>query len=226
MTPAVRVLVADDQPLVREGLRRILGAADGLTVVADVEDGLAAVTASARIRPDVVVMDIGMPVLDGIEATRRILAEQEAPPRILILTTFGLDEHVFSALRAGASGFMVKDAPAEDIQAAVHRVAKGDALLDPVSTRAVVRRFATLPSADAALAARADVLTEREREVLLLIAAGLSNAELAQRLVVSDGTVKTHVGNVLSKLGLRDRVQAVVFAYETGLVEPGGPPID
>jgi DNA-binding NarL/FixJ family response regulator len=218
---SVRIVLADDQPLVRAGLRKIFEADPDLEVVAEVEDGLAAVSATERQRPDVVVMDIRMPNVDGLEATRRLLARVEAPPRVLILTTFGLDEYVFGALRAGASGFLLKDAPPEQLIAAVHTLARGDALLDPGITRAVVERFSEIPEPDATHAARLAVLSEREREVLLLLVEGCSNREIAERLVVSEGTVKSHVVAVLRKLDLRGRVQAVIFGYESGLVRPG-----
>lgn len=214
---SVRVLLADDQPLVRAGLRKIFEADPGLRVAGEVEDGLAAVEAAARLAPDVVVMDIRMPNIDGIEATRRILAATGSPPRVLVLTTFGLDAYVFDALRAGASGFLLKDAPPEQLIAAVHAIAAGDALLDPAVTRVVVERFAALPDARPELVERLNALSTREREVLALMVEGHSNREIADALVVSQGTVKTHVMAVLRKLGLRDRVQAVIFGYESGL---------
>jgi DNA-binding NarL/FixJ family response regulator len=218
---SVRVLIADDQAVVRAGLRRILEADPELEVVGEVEDGLAAVEGTARLRPHVVLMDIRMPRLDGLEATRRIVGAADDAPRVLVLTTFGLDEYVYEALRAGASGFLLKDAPAEDLLDAVRVVARGAALLDPAVTRSVIARFAALPQPSDEHAARLEELTPREREVLLLLARGLSNAEIAEELVVGDGTVKTHVARVLMKLGLRDRVQAVIYAYEAGLVAPG-----
>lgn len=218
---SVRIVLADDQPLVRAGLRKVFEADPELEVVAEVEDGLGAVSAAQRQRPDVVVMDIRMPSVDGLEATRRLMARVERPPRVLILTTFGLDEYVFEALRAGASGFLLKDAPPEQLIAAVHTLARGDALLDPGITRAVVERLARLPEPDPGDAARLAELSGREREVLLLLVEGCSNREIAERLVVSEGTVKSHVMAVLRKLELRDRVQAVIFAYESGLVRPG-----
>ena len=219
---SVRLVIADDQPLVRAGLRKIFEVDPQLHVVGEAEDGLGAVEAAQRLRPDVVVMDIRRPNVDGIEATRRLLARLDPPPRVLVLTTFGLDEYVFSALRAGASGFLLKDAPPEHLIAAVHTVARGDALLDPAITRAVLERFAGLPEPDADHAARLAELSEREREVLMLLVEGSSNREIAERLVVSESTVKTHVMAVLRKLELRDRVQAVIFGYESGLVRPGG----
>jgi DNA-binding NarL/FixJ family response regulator len=218
----IRVLIADDQPLVRAGLRKIFDADPGLEIVDEAPNGLAAVESARRLRPDVVVMDIRMPVLDGLEATRRLTADAGGE-RILILTTFDLDEYVYEALRAGASGFMLKDAPAEDLIAAVRIVAGGEGLLAPGITRRVIERFAGLPGPEPKPPAELAELTAREREVLELLAVGLSNAEIAERLVISDGTVKTHVARVLGKLGLRDRVQAVIFAYESGLTRPGIP---
>jgi DNA-binding NarL/FixJ family response regulator len=216
----VRVLVADDQPLVREGLRKIFEADPDLEVVADVADGRAAVEAVGRLHPDVVVMDIRMPVMDGIEATRQV-TRLDHPPLVLVLTTFDLDEYVFGALRAGASGFLLKDAMPEHLIAAVHTIARGDALLDPAVTRAVVERFGRTPEPDPAAAGRLAGLSQREHEVLLLLVEGCSNKEIAGRLFVSEATVKTHVMAVLRKLDLRDRIQAVIFGYESGLVRPG-----
>lgn len=217
----VRVLVADDQPLVREGLRKIFDADPDLVVVGDVGDGRAAVEAIGRLHPDVLVMDIRMPVLDGIEATRQATL-LENPPRVLVLTTFDLDDYVFGALHAGASGFLLKDALPEHLIAAVHTIARGDALLDPAVTRAVVERFGRTPGPDAAAAKRLAELSRREHEVLLLLVDGCSNKEIAGRLFISEATVKTHVIAVLRKLQLRDRIQAVIFGYESGLVRPGG----
>jgi DNA-binding NarL/FixJ family response regulator len=219
----ITVLIADDQGLVRVGLRKILEVESGTTVVGDAADGKQAVTAAQALRPDVVLMDIRMPVLDGIEATRRIVATQPST-RVLILTTFGLDAYVYDALQAGASGFMLKDAPPEEIAAAVRIVANGDALLAPAVTRAVIEEFARRRPSEAP-ADRAspalDSLTPREREVLDLLARGLSNPEICDRLVISEATAKTHVARILHKLGLRDRVQTVIYAYESGLVTPG-----
>ena len=216
-----RVLVADDQALVRVGLRKILEAEPDLEVVGEAADGRDAAFETKRLRPEVVLMDIRMPVLDGIEATRRIAAASPAT-RVVILTTFGLDTYVFEALQAGASGFMLKDAPPEEIVAAVRIVASGEALLAPAITRSVIEEFVRreqppAPSAPAAV----QELTPREREVLDLLAAGLSNPEICGRLVISEATTKTHVARILQKLGLRDRVQAVIYAYESGLVLPG-----
>jgi DNA-binding NarL/FixJ family response regulator len=221
---SVRVLIADDQAVVRSGLRRIMDVDEEIEVVGEAVDGLAAVDAARRLAPHLVLMDIRMPRLDGLAATRRIIAEHENPPRVLVLTTFGLDKYVYEALRAGASGFLLKDASPEDIVGAIRVVARGDALLDPAVTASVIGQFATLPSPRDDLKARVDELTAREREVLSLMASGLSNAEIARELVVSEGTAKTHVRHVLQKLGLRDRIQAVIFGYESGLVQPGAGP--
>ena len=215
------VLVCDDQALVRVGLRKILEAEPDTAVVGEASDGEDAVAATRRLRPDVVLMDIRMPVLDGIEATRRI-TQAEPTTRVLILTTFGLDSYVYEALRAGASGFMLKDAPPEEIAGAVRIVASGEGLLAPAVTRAVITEFArqapaVAPEPPPAVAE----LTPREREVLDLLALGLSNPEICRELVISEATAKTHVARILQKLGLRDRVQAVIYAYEAGLVTPG-----
>ena len=215
------VLIADDQALVRVGLRKILETERETTVVGEAGDGEDAVAAAGRLRPDVVLMDIRMPVLDGIEATRRIVRADPAT-RVLILTTFGLDTYVYEALRAGASGFMLKDAPPEEIAAAVQIVASGEALLAPTVTRMVIEEFARrAPAAAPVLPPAVAELTPREREVLDLLARGLSNPEICVRLVISEATAKTHVAHILQKLGLRDRVQAVIYAYESGLVAPG-----
>ena len=212
----IRILLVDDQPLVRAGLRRILEVDDRLLVVGEAEDGQRAVEQALALRPDVVLMDIRMPILDGIEATRRI-ADAEIPARIVMLTTFGLDELVVAALRAGASGFILKESPPEEIIEAVRVVARGDALIAPQVTRAVLDELHRHP-ARLELQAKLEALTPREREVLELLARGLSNAEIAAELVVGEGTVKTHVAHVLAKLGVRDRVQAVVYAFEAGVV--------
>jgi DNA-binding NarL/FixJ family response regulator len=215
------VVIADDQTLVRVGLRKILESEPELTVIGEAGDGEDAVACARSLRPDVVLMDIRMPVLDGIEATRRIAAAQPST-RVLILTTFGLDTYVFDALRAGASGFMLKDAPPEELVAAVRIVASGDALLAPAVTRAVVEEFARRPSSEPRQPPpELDRLTPREREVLDLLARGLSNPEICARLVISEATTKTHVARILQKLDLRDRVQAVIYAYESGVVSPG-----
>jgi DNA-binding NarL/FixJ family response regulator len=214
----IRVLVADDQALMRTGFRLILDAQEDLEVVGEAIDGADAIRGFERWRPDVVVMDVRMPTMDGIEATRR-LAAADPPARVLILTTFDLDEYVYEALRAGASGFLLKDRPPEELVAAVRVVASGDALLAPSVTRRLIEEFARRSPA----VARTELaeLTEREREVLVLMARGLSNAEIAKAIYVAETTVKTHVGRVLHKLRLRDRAQAVVVAYESGLVQPG-----
>jgi DNA-binding NarL/FixJ family response regulator len=217
----VRVLLVDDQELVRTGFRMILRAERDLEVVGEAADGDDAVALAARLRPDVVLMDIRMPRLDGLAATRKILALPATRTRVLILTTFDQDEYVFEALRAGASGFMLKTAPADQLVAGVREVAAGEALLAPTITRRLIERFAHSLEPEPEPPPGYDELTAREREVLLLVARGLSNAEIAAELVVSEHTVKTHVSNLLSKLGLRDRVQAVIVAYETGLAVPG-----
>jgi DNA-binding NarL/FixJ family response regulator len=218
----IRVLIADDHELMRGGLRAMLGAQEDLEVVGEAGDGAEAVEAALRLRPDVVIMDIRMPRVDGIEATRRLQAHGDAAPKVLVLTTFDLDEYVWEALRAGAGGFMLKDAPPRQLAEAVRTVAAGESLLAPAITRRLVERFVrTPPRGAAAHRERFAELTERELEVLALLARGLSNAEIGEQLFVSEATVKTHVGRVLAKLGLRDRVQAVVLAYESGLVEPG-----
>jgi len=221
MTAALRVVVADDQALVRAGFRMIL-TADGIEVVAEAANGAEAVEAVRRTRPDVVLMDVRMPEMDGLEATRRILssAAPEAP-RVVILTTFDLDRYVYAALSAGASGFLLKDVSPEQLVAAVRLVRAGDALLAPAITRRLIERYASRDERTAGLHRDLSTLTPREVEVLRLLARGLSNAELAGGLHLSDATVKTHVARILSKLRLRDRAQAIVVAYETGLVTPG-----
>jgi DNA-binding NarL/FixJ family response regulator len=218
-----RVVIADDQTLVRTGFRMILGAA-GIPVVAEAADGAQAVSAVLQHRPDVVLMDIRMPEMDGLEATRRILgASGTGGCRIIILTTFDLDQYVYAALTAGASGFLLKDVSPEQLVTAVQTVRAGDALLAPSITRRLVERFAPRAAAQTAVHANLSGLTPRELEVLRMLARGLSNAELAAQLYVSEATVKTHVARILAKLRLRDRVQAVVLAYETGLAGPGAP---
>ncbi|MFI6263626.1 response regulator [Micromonospora sp. NPDC051006] len=217
----VRVLLADDQPLLRTGFRMVLGAEDDLDIVAEAGDGVEAVDLSRRLLPDVVLMDIRMPRMDGVAATRAIV-DARLPVRVLILTTFDLDEYVVGALRAGASGFLAKDVPAEDLVTAIRTVAAGEAVVAPRILKRLLVRFAdVLPDPAAAPPRSLSALTEREREVLVQVARGLSNAEIAAALSVSETTIKTHVGHVLTKLSLRDRVQAVVLAYETGLVRPG-----
>jgi DNA-binding NarL/FixJ family response regulator len=215
------LLLADDQPLLRTGFRMVLGAEPDLDIVGEAGDGADAVELARRLLPDVVLMDIRMPRLDGVAATRAIVAAR-LPVRVLILTTFDIDEYVVGALRAGASGFLAKDVPADDLVAAIRTVAAGEAVVAPRILRRLLDRFAdSLPDPNATPPRELDSLTEREREVLLQLARGLSNAEIARELRVSETTVKTHVGHVLTKLALRDRVQAVVLAYETGLVRPG-----
>ncbi len=219
---SIRVLIADDQALVRGGLRVLLEADRGIEVVGEAEDGEGAVAAVAELLPDVVLMDIRMPGTDGLEATRRILAGDTTPEtRVLILTTFDADEYVYEALRAGASGFMLKDAEPEQLANAVRVVANGDALLSPSVTRRLVTEFATRPEVRRAHPEQLSALTARELEVLTLVAQGLSNDEIAQRLVISPATSKTHVSRVMMKMNARDRAQLVVIAYETGLVVPG-----
>jgi DNA-binding NarL/FixJ family response regulator len=213
------VLIADDQALVRVGLRKVFESEPDMTVVGEAGDGEQAVDAARRLRPDVILMDIRMPVLDGIEATRRITGASPGA-RVIILTTFGLDEYVYESLRAGASGFMLKDAPPEEITAAVRIVAGGDALLAPAVTRAVIDQFARRPADPAASEPPSLTgLTPREREVFALLIQGLSNPEICRELVISEATAKTHVARILQKLALRDRVQAVIFAYESGVIE-------
>jgi DNA-binding NarL/FixJ family response regulator len=213
----IRVLVADDQSMVRAGFRMLLADQEDIEVVAEASNGLEAITQAARFDPTVVLMDIRMPELDGLEASRRIL-EHNDNARVLILTTFDLDEYVYEALRVGASGFVLKDDPPELLIGAVRTVAAGEALLSPTVTRRVIKEFTTMPRREPP--PELDELTAREREIFLLIAHGLSNGELAERLTISDTTVKTHVTHILQKLHLRDRVQAVVLAYRAGLIEP------
>jgi len=212
----IRVLVADDQSMVRAGFRMLLGSEEGIEVVAEASNGLEAVDKAERFQPTVVLMDIRMPELDGLEATRRIIAADDAA-RILVLTTFDLDEYVYEALRAGASGFVLKDDPPEQLVAAIRTVADGAALLSPAVTKRVIKQFTRI--AHRAPPTQLDELTERELEVFRLIARGLSNAEIGQELYISDTTVKTHITHILQKLDLRDRVQAIVLAYESGLFE-------
>ncbi len=218
---SVRVLIADDQALVRAGFRKILEGDGEIEVVGEAADGEETIELARGLEPDVVLMDIRMPRLDGIAATRALVEGGEERPRVLVLTTFAIEEYVYDALRAGASGFLVKDAPPEQLLAAVHVVSRGDALLDSAITRTVIEEFARKPAVRRELAAKLDELTGREREVFGLVARSLSNAEIARELVVSDGTVKTHVARILLKLGLRDRVQAVIYAYESGEAQPG-----
>jgi len=215
----IRVLLADDQELVRSGFRLILELADGIEIVGEAADGREAVRLAKELQPDVVLMDVRMPELDGIEATRR-LRHAGVDARVLVLTTFDLDEYVYAAVRAGASGFLLKDAPREQLVTAVQTVARGEALLAPAITQRLIERFVARPPASEVAPALGE-LSARELEVLQLVARGLSNAEIAAELVVGEATVKTHVARVLRKLDVRDRVQAVVFAYESGLVQPG-----
>jgi DNA-binding NarL/FixJ family response regulator len=222
----IRVLLVDDQELVRTGFRMVLADEEGIDVVGEASNGRDAITAAERLGPDVIVMDIRMPVMDGIEATRRIVrpaaTDADGPPRILVLTTFDADEHVVQALRAGASGFLLKDVTPADFVAAIRVVAAGDALIAPAVTRRLLERFARLPMpSDTTRDSDLGQLTERETEVLKLVAEGLSNREIADRLVLAEPTVKTHVSHLLLKLDLRDRAQLVVLAYETGVVRPG-----
>jgi len=220
---SIKVLIVDDQALVRAGFRMILESEPGIEIVGEASDGREAIEAARELKPDVVLMDIRMPNLDGLEATRRVVDGSGNGPRVLMLTTFDLDEYVYEALRAGASGFLLKDTPPEQLVSAIHVVASGDALLSPSITKRVIEEFiqrppSTLPTV---LPPKLQELTARELEVLGYMARGRSNAEIAKDLFVSETTVKTHVARILMKLDLRDRVQAVVFAYETGLVQPG-----
>jgi DNA-binding NarL/FixJ family response regulator len=218
---SIQVLIADDQAMVRAGLSLILRPYEDIEIVGEAGDGHEAVEAARRLRPDVVLMDVRMPRMDGIEATRRLLAAG-APhhPRVLVLTTFDLDEYVYDALRAGAGGFMLKDEPPDRLLAGIRIVAAGDALLAPTVTRRLIEEFVRRPTPDSFDGSRLAELTEREHEILELLARGRSNDEIAAELVLSRATVKTHVGNIFMKLGLRDRAQAVVYAYESGLVRP------
>src|SRR3712207_6228483 len=223
MSETIRVLIADDQALVRAGFRMILDAEDDLDIIGEAKDGAEAVEMALELRPDVVLMDIRMPEMDGIEATRRVAnVDGEDPIRVLMLTTFDLNEYVYEALRAGASGFLLKDVPPEQLAAGIRVVAEGEALLAPSITKRLIEEFATARPAEPPTPPKSfEELTPRELEVFRLIARGLSNAEIAAELVVSETTVKTHVARLLMKLGLRDRVQAVVLAYESGIVQPG-----
>jgi len=222
----IRVLLVDDQPLLRTGFRMIINAEPDLTVVGEAGDGEQALESARALQPDVILMDIRMPRLDGVQATQRLVATDQRA-RVLILTTFDIDEYVVSALRAGASGFLSKDVPAEELLAAIRTVGGGDAVVAPHILRRLLGRFVEfLPPSeeDSATQEKLDELTEREREVLVLVARGMSNAEIASELYLGETTVKTHVGRLLMKLALRDRVQAVVFAYESGLIRPGAAP--
>jgi RNA polymerase sigma factor (sigma-70 family) len=222
---SVRVLLVDDQALIRAGFRMILDAEEDIEVVGECADGTQAIDSVKRFKPHVVLMDIRMPEMDGIEATRRIVHPNGEPPvRVLMLTTFDLDEYVYDALRAGASGFLLKDTPADQLVDGIRLVASGEALLAPSVTRRLIEEFSKSPRSREELPKSLEELTPREREVFALMARGMSNHEIAEELVVSDTTVKTHVARVLMKLGVRDRVQAVVLAYESGLVAPGQAP--
>jgi DNA-binding NarL/FixJ family response regulator len=217
----IRVLIADDHELMRNGLRAILDAQQDIEVIGEAEHGAQAVENAIRLHPDVVIMDIRMPRLDGIEATKRLAVQGEKRPKVLVLTTFDLDEYVYEALRAGAAGFLLKDTPPRQLAEAVRTIAAGESLLAPAVTKRLIERYVSRPRSDTARRERFAELTERELDVLQLITRGLSNAEIGARLFLSEATVKTHVTRILSKLGVRDRVQAVVLAYETGLVQPG-----
>jgi DNA-binding NarL/FixJ family response regulator len=219
----IRILIADDQQLVRSGFRMILESEEGMEVIAEAAEGEGAVSAARRLRPDVALIDLRMPVMDGIAATAAIVRDEELQTRVLVVTTFDTEEHVYAALRAGASGFLLKDAPPEELAAAVRLIANGEALLAPSVTRRVIEEFVRVGRNPEARSALAD-LTERELDVLRLVARGLSNSEIAGHLTIGETTVKTHVGNILMKLDVRDRAQAVVAAYESGLVVPGGGP--
>jgi DNA-binding NarL/FixJ family response regulator len=218
---SVHVLLADDQTLVRAGFRMVLEAQPDIDVVGEAADGRQAVQATRRLRPDVVLMDIRMPVMDGIQATRELCQPDAPPANVLILTTYDLDEYVFAALRAGACGFLLKHTSPEALVEAVRTIAAGDGLIAPAVTRRLIAEFARTPAVSAQPPRALEELTERERDVLELVACGRSNAEIAKELMVGAATVKTHVTHVLSKLGLRDRIQAVIYAYEAGMVQPG-----
>ena len=217
----IKVLIADDHALMRNGLRGILDAQQDIEVVGEAQDGVEAVDEALRLRPHVVIMDVRMPRLDGIEATKRLVAHGEHAPRVLVLTTFDLDEYVYEALKAGAGGFMLKDAPPSQLAEAVRTVAAGEALLAPAVTQRLIERYVNRPPLESVRRERFAELTDRELEVVQLLTRGLSNAEIGEQLFLSEATIKTHVTRVLNKLGVRDRVQAVVLAYESGLVEPG-----
>ena len=219
---SIRVVVVDDQALVRGGFSMVLGHQDDIEVVAEAGNGLEAIEAARAHRPDVILMDIRMPELDGLEATSRIVNEADWPVRVLVVTTFDPDEYVYKALRAGASGFVLKDIPPEQLIAAVRTVVEGGALLAPSITKRLIQQFAEKLALDTNLSSRLDRLTSREREVLALVARGHNNSEIADALIIGAATVKSHVSSILTKLGLRDRTQAVVFAYESGLAEAGG----
>jgi DNA-binding NarL/FixJ family response regulator len=218
------VAIVDDQALMRDGFTMILGAQPDIEVVGDAANGRLGVELCQRTRPDVVLMDIRMPVLDGIEATKLIAADEQCETKVLVLTTFDLDEYVYGAMRAGASGYLLKDTPAQELVAAVRVIAAGDALLSPSVTKRLIQEFASQPEPESISASLPADLTERERQALELLAHGLSNREIAAAMFIGEATAKTHVSRLLTKLGVRDRVQAVVLAYETGLVKPGASP--
>jgi len=218
---SIRVLLVDDEHLVREGFRLILETQSDIRVVGEAEDGASAIDEAVRLSPDVVLMDIRMRGMDGLEATRAILSRMPQPPKVVMLTTFDYDEYVYDALKAGASAFLLKDSPPEQLAAAVRVVARGDALLHPTITRRLIADFARRPTPHEGRPTELQELTERELDVMRLVARGLTNGEIATKLHLGQATVKTHVAHMLAKLGLRDRIQAVVTAYETGLVEPG-----
>ena len=220
----IRVAIVDDQALMRDGFSMILDAQPDIDVVGDASDGRLGVELCLRTRPDVVLMDIRMPALDGIEATRLIVSSDDCDTKVLVLTTFDLDEYVYAAIRAGASGYMLKDTPAKELVAAVRVIAQGDALLSPSVTKRLIAEFASRTEPEVTAATLPDDLTEREREALELLAHGLSNREIAAAMYIGEATAKTHVSRLLTKLGVRDRVQAVVLAYESGLVRPGAAP--
>ena len=222
MSAPIRVLIADDEAIVRDGLRAIIEVEDDLEVVGEAGDGAQAVAAARRLAPEVALVDIQMPGMDGVEATRRLLA-LPAPPRVLVLTTFDRNEYVYESMRAGASGFLLKDVRRGQLTDAIRTVVAGETLLAPAITRRLIEQFCARPAAGSGPAPQLRGLTARELEVLTLVGQGLSNPEIAAHLVVAETTVKTHVAHILTKLGLRDRAQAVVIAYETGLVTPGGP---
>ena len=220
----IRVVLADDQALIREGFRAILERSDDIEVVGEAADGMEAVELARRVRPDVIVMDVRMPRLDGIAATASVIADASLPgTRVLVVTTYELDATVFEALRAGASGFLLKDLEPDDLRRAVRVVASGESLLAPSVTRRLIERFATLPQRDAAVDEKLGRLTDREREIVALVAEGLSNAEIGERLYISPATAKTHVSRAMAKLDARDRAQVVVFAYDSGIVSAPGP---
>ena len=223
---SIRVAVVDDQALVRRGFALVLNHQPDIEVVAEAGTGVEAIEVARRHRPDVMLMDIRMPELDGLAATRAVLEEADWPLKVIILTTFDPDEYVYRALQAGASGFLLKDTPPEDLAPAIRTVTDGGALLDPTITRRLIGRFTQVLATDTNTSRRLETLTEREREILLQLATGATNAEISESLYIGAATVKSHVSNVLTKLGLRDRAQAVVFAYESGLVAPGGRDVD